>query len=207
MGGIWSGTQLMGTLGQHSCPRTSSRFPPKTPQSTSSHQDYWSQLYPIPLNSAFCSVGMSLPWSGDRCQGDTQFHLQPPIPLTSDLTPFLTSLLTADSLLNPFIIQLWCLHPPQLQHYLLFTLPLFLHSYSPLSLPPSMDNLWLIWLVCNSNVYLISIISPLHALSPLSPHHITLINYYTQDITYSFDNTFSSTSRLFSSKIWSHQLK
>ena len=39
----------------------------------------------------------------------------------------------------------------------LFTLPLFLHSYSPSSLPPSMDNPQLIWLVHSSDVYLISI--------------------------------------------------
>ena len=112
--------------------------------------------------------------------GHTQFHLQLPIPPTSDLTPFLTSLLTTDSLPNSVIIQLQCLCPLQLWHYLLFTLPFFLHSYSPSTLPPSVDNLWLIQLVCNSDVYLISIISPLTdlcALSPFSPHHTTLINY------------------------------
>ena len=106
--------------------------------------------------------------------GDTWFHLRPPIPPTSDLTPFLTSLLTTDSLPNPFIIQLQGLHPLQLWCYPLFTLPLFLHSYSPSSLPPSTDNLWLIWLVCNSDVYLISIISPL---MDLHAHHTTSINY------------------------------
>ena len=76
---------------------------------------------------------------GGEMSGDTRFHLQLPIPPTSDLTPFLTPLLTADSLPNSSIIQLQCLHPLQLQCYPLFTLPLFLHSYSPLSLPPSTD--------------------------------------------------------------------
>ena len=50
--------------------------------------------------------------------GDTQFHLQPPILLTSDSTPFLTSHLIADSLPNPIIIQLQCLCPLPLWHYL-----------------------------------------------------------------------------------------
>ena len=104
-----------------------------------------------------------MPW----LSGNTQFHFWLPIPLTSDLTPFLTSLLTADSLPDPFIIQLQHLHPLQLWHYPLFTLPLLLHSYSPLSLPPSMDNLWLIWLVHNSDVYLIDVRG--HPISPCIP--------------------------------------
>ena len=58
----------------------------KTPWSTLSHQDYWFQLCPIPLNSAFCSVEMPLPWRGGRCQGtpdsttDLRFDTLPYIP-------------------------------------------------------------------------------------------------------------------------------
>ena len=112
--------------------------------------------------------------------GDTQFHLWPPILPTSDLTPFLTSHLTADSLPNPIIIQLQRLRPLPLWHYLYLHF-LYFYILTPLHWCP------LPWIIPDLSdlsatlmftlLSFISLLTDLQALSPFSPHHTTLIDY------------------------------
>ena len=87
-------------------------------QSDPNGQSLWYESHPLGCKQ--------MEWNSFQVvSGDTQFHLQPPIPPTSDSTPFLTSHLTTDSLPNPIIIQLRHLHPPLLWHYLHLHFPYF----------------------------------------------------------------------------------